>query len=63
MTERPEPDEVIDYGPLTLRRCRDDDLDDLVRAVTESEDHLRGRLPWVAGFNRRRCGLAAGTVA
>jgi RimJ/RimL family protein N-acetyltransferase len=51
MTERPEPDEVIEYGPLTLRRCRDDDLDDLVRAVTESEDHLRGWLPWVAGHS------------
>jgi ribosomal-protein-serine acetyltransferase len=51
MTERPEPDEVIEYGPLTLRRYRDDDLDDLVRAVTESEDHLRGWLPWVAGHS------------
>jgi ribosomal-protein-serine acetyltransferase len=51
MTERPEPDEVIEYGPLTLRRYRNDDLDDLVRAVTESEDHLRGWLPWVAGHS------------
>ena len=51
MTERPEPDEVIEYGPLTLRRYRDDDLDDLVRAVTEFEDHLRGWLPWVAGHS------------
>jgi RimJ/RimL family protein N-acetyltransferase len=48
MTERTEPDEVIEYGPLTLRRYRDDDLDDLVRAVTESEDHLSPWLPWVA---------------
>jgi RimJ/RimL family protein N-acetyltransferase len=48
MIERPEPDEVIERGPLTLRRYRDDDLDDLVRAVTESEDHLRPWLPWVA---------------
>jgi ribosomal-protein-serine acetyltransferase len=51
MTERPEPDEVIEYGPVTLRRYRDDDLEDLVRAVTESEDHLRGWLPWVAGHS------------
>ena len=51
MTERPEPDEVIEYGPLTLRRYRDDDLDDLVRAVTESEAHLRPWLPWVAGHS------------
>ena len=48
MTERPEPDEVIELGAATLRRYRDDDLDDLVRAVTESEDHLRPWLPWVA---------------
>ena len=51
MTGRPEPDEVIEYGPLTLRRYRNDDLDELVRAVTESEDHLRGWLPWVAGHS------------
>jgi ribosomal-protein-serine acetyltransferase len=51
MTERPEPDEVIEYGQLTLRRYRDDDLDDLVQAVTESEDHLRPWLPWVAGLS------------
>ena len=51
MTERTGPDEVIEYGPLTLRRYRDDDLDDLVRAVAESEDHLRGWLPWVAGHS------------
>ena len=51
MTERPEPDEVIELGAATLRRYREDDLDDLVRAVTESEDHLRGWLPWVAGHS------------
>jgi len=51
MTERPEPDEVIELGAVTLRRYRDDDLDDLVRAVTESEDHLRPWLPWVAGHS------------
>jgi RimJ/RimL family protein N-acetyltransferase len=51
MTERTGPDEVIEYGPLTLRRYRDDDLDDLVRAVAESEDHLRPWLPWVAGHS------------
>ena len=51
MTERPEPDEVIDYGQMTLRRYRDDDLADLVRAVNESEDHLRPWLPWVAGHS------------
>ena len=52
MTERTEPDEVIEIGAATLRRYREDDLDDLVRAVTESEDHLRPWLPWVAGHSR-----------
>ena len=52
MTERPEPDEIIELGAATLRRYREDDLDDLVRAVTESEDHLRPWLPWVAGHSR-----------
>ncbi len=52
MTERPGPDKVIELGAVTLRRYRDDDLDDLVRAVDESEDHLRPWLPWVAGLVR-----------
>jgi ribosomal-protein-serine acetyltransferase len=52
MTERPVPDETIDLGPATLRRYREDDLDDLVRAVTESEDHLGPWLPWVAAHSR-----------
>ena len=43
MTERPGPDEVIELGAVTLRRYRDDDLDDLVRAVGESEDHRWSR--------------------
>ena len=33
MTERPE--ETIELGQVILRRYRDDDLDDLVRAVGE----------------------------
>ena len=52
MTERPGPDEVIELGAVTLRRYRDDDLDDLVRAVDESDDHLRPWLPWLAGHSR-----------
>ena len=51
MTERPGPDEIIELGAATLRRYRQEDLDDLVRAVTESEDHLRPWLPWVAGHS------------
>jgi ribosomal-protein-serine acetyltransferase len=51
MTER--PDEVIELGLVTLRRYREDDLDALMQAVSESEDHLRPWLPWVAGHSRR----------
>ncbi len=50
MTER--PDDLIEAGPVTLRRYRADDLDALVQAVTESEDHLGPWLPWVAGHSR-----------
>ncbi len=50
MTER--PDDVIELGPATLRRYREDDLDALMQAVSESEDHLRPWLPWVAGHSR-----------
>ena len=50
MTER--PDDVIEIGPATLRRYREDDLDALVQAVSESEDHLGPWLPWVAGHSR-----------
>jgi ribosomal-protein-serine acetyltransferase len=50
MTERPE--DLIEHGPVTLRRYREDDLDALVQAVSESEDHLRPWLPWVAGHSR-----------
>jgi hypothetical protein len=27
MTERPEPDAVIEHDPVTLRRSREDDMD------------------------------------
>jgi ribosomal-protein-serine acetyltransferase len=46
------PDEVIERGPVTLRRFRADDLDDLVGAVTESLDHLLPWMPWAAGYTR-----------
>jgi ribosomal-protein-serine acetyltransferase len=50
MTER--PDDVIEIGPATLRSYREDDLDALVQAVSESEDHLSPWLPWAAGHSR-----------
>ena len=53
MNGRPEPDEVITGGQLTLRRYREDDLDALLRAVTESLDHLRPWLPWAANYSRQ----------
>ena len=53
MTERPEPDEVIEHGQVTLRRHRDGDLDAVFRAVTESLDHLRPWMPWAANYTRQ----------
>jgi ribosomal-protein-serine acetyltransferase len=53
MTERPEPDEVITRGPVTLRRWREDDLDAVFQAVTESLDHLRPWMPWAADYTRQ----------
>jgi RimJ/RimL family protein N-acetyltransferase len=49
-TER--PDEVIEHGPVTLRRFRADDLDALSGAVMESLDHLRPWMPWAAAYTR-----------
>ena len=57
MTGRPEPDAVLRKGPVTLRRYREDDVDAVFQAVTESLDHLRPWIPWAA--NRHRRGLAA----
>jgi len=60
MTERPEPDEVITCGQVTLRRYREDDLDAVFQAVTESLDHLRPWMPWAADYSRQS---AAGFLA
>ena len=53
MTGRPAPDEVITRGQVTLRRYREDDLDPLLQAVTESLDHLRPWMPWAAHYTRQ----------
>jgi ribosomal-protein-serine acetyltransferase len=53
MTGRPEPDEVIEHGQVTLRRWREDDLDAVFQAVTESLDHLRPWAPWAAEYTRQ----------
>jgi ribosomal-protein-serine acetyltransferase len=47
------PDEVIERGPVTLRRYRADDLDALFQAVMESLDHLRPWMPWAADYSRQ----------
>ena len=47
------PDEVIDRGPVRLRRYREDDLDAVFQAVTDSLDHLRPWMPWAAGYTRQ----------
>ncbi len=60
MIGRPEPDEVIIRGQVTLRRCREDDTDALLQAVTESLDHLRPWMPWAANYTRQS---AAGFLA
>jgi ribosomal-protein-serine acetyltransferase len=46
------PDEVIEHGPVTLRRFRADDLDALFAAASESLDHLLPWMPWAAGYTR-----------
>jgi len=43
-----QPPEEVDAGPVTLRPWRPDDLDAMARAVTESVEHLRPWMPWVA---------------
>ena len=54
MDARPDrPDAVISHGPVTLRRHREDDLDAVYEAVTESLDHLRPWMPWAADYTRQ----------
>jgi ribosomal-protein-serine acetyltransferase len=47
------PDEVVEHAPVTLRRLREDDLDAVFQAVTESLDHLRPWMPWAATYTRQ----------
>jgi RimJ/RimL family protein N-acetyltransferase len=46
------PDELIEYGPVTLRRYREDDVDAVFAAVTASLGHLRPWMPWATGYTR-----------
>jgi ribosomal-protein-serine acetyltransferase len=47
------PDDVIEHGPVTLRRSREADLDAVHRAVTESLEHLRPWMPWATNYTRQ----------
>jgi ribosomal-protein-serine acetyltransferase len=50
--EDKRPDEVIEHGPVTLRRYHQDDVDALLEAVTSSLDHLRPWMPWAVDYSR-----------
>ena len=51
---RPDrPAEIIDHGQVRLRRYREDDLDAVFQAVTDSLDHLRPWMPWAADYTRQ----------
>ncbi len=57
------PDEVIEHGQVILRRYREDDLDAIVRAVTDSADHLSPWLPWAVNYSRESAAeFLAGSV-
>jgi ribosomal-protein-serine acetyltransferase len=61
--ERERPDEVIENGAVILRRYQQDDLDALLKAVTESIDHLRPWAPWAQGYSlESAAGFLAGSI-
>jgi RimJ/RimL family protein N-acetyltransferase len=45
------PPELIDCGSITLRRWRQVDAESMLRAVTESKDHLSPWMPWAEGYS------------
>ncbi len=53
MTRPDRPAELIEHGPVTLRRYREADVDAVFQAVTESLDHLRPWMPWAAAYSRQ----------
>jgi ribosomal-protein-serine acetyltransferase len=48
-----KPDELIEHGPVILRRYREEDVDAVSGAVTASLGHLRPWMPWAAGYTRQ----------
>jgi ribosomal-protein-serine acetyltransferase len=53
MTRPDRPDDLIERGPVTLRRHREEDADAVFQAVTESVNHLRPWMPWAADYTRQ----------
>ncbi len=49
-----QPAESLCSGRIELRRWRTGDLDILVRAISESLDHLSPWMPWAAEHGRQR---------
>jgi ribosomal-protein-serine acetyltransferase len=49
-----EPSEILDNGPVRLRRWRADDADTVYRLVTESLEHLLPWIPWASGYHHNR---------
>jgi ribosomal-protein-serine acetyltransferase len=54
------PDEVIEHGPVTLRRYRPDDLGALLQVTIASAEHLRPWMPWAENMDP---GAEAGFLA
>jgi ribosomal-protein-serine acetyltransferase len=50
--EPSRPPEVVNAGPVALRRWRVADLAASYEAVSESLEHLRPWMPWAADFSR-----------
>jgi ribosomal-protein-serine acetyltransferase len=51
-SHRSYPPELIDAGPVLLRRWRSADIDASCRAVLSSLEHLRPWMPWAVDFTR-----------
>ena len=50
--ENNRPNELVEHAPVTLRRYRAEDVDELFAAVTESLRELRPWMPWAADYSR-----------
>ena len=48
------PSELIDRGPVTLRRWRVGDADELYRVIADTVEHLRPWMPWAQHHDLER---------